>query len=107
MLRFTKRGDSFGAERRQLALWALARLARWRNISEAYAALLASMDDRKAEVRMTAMDLILDAGRDALPDVFARMRQMAKNDPDEDVRRLAIRFLHEPWARKGGGDIPV
>ena len=111
MLRFTKRGDSFGPERRQLALWALARLARWHNLPEAYAALLASMDERKAEVRMTAMDLILDAyldaGRDAPLDVFARMRQMAKNDPDEAVRRLAKRFLHESWARKGEGDIPV
>jgi hypothetical protein len=28
MLRYSKRGDSFGPERRQLALWALARLAR-------------------------------------------------------------------------------
>ena len=103
-LHFTKRGDSFGPERRQLALWGLARLARWHNLPEAYATLLAGLDDHHPEVRWTAADLLLDAYLDARRAVPAEVRlklaQMAKNDPDPDLRNQFSRYLDEPWGNK-------
>jgi len=104
MLRFTRRGDSFGPSRRQLALWALARLARWHHLPEAYQALRAGLDDRNAEVRLTAAALLLDAnleaGLDVPPQVVAKLQQMAQDEPDEDVCRSISRYLDEPWAHK-------
>jgi hypothetical protein len=61
MLPYTRRGDHFDPERRQLSLWGLARVAIFHNVPEAYAALLEGLDDRRAEVRITTADLILNA----------------------------------------------
>jgi hypothetical protein len=103
MLHYTRRGDHFGPERRQLALWGLARVAIFHNIPETYAALREALDDRRAEVRITAADLILEAylsARRAVPqDVVDKLHEMARSDPDDDVRRATQRFLHEPWAQ--------
>ena len=103
-LRFTKRGDSFGPERRQLAIWGLARLARWNNLPEAYAAVQSGLDDRHPEVRLTAADLLLDAyldaGRAVPPEVRSKLAQMAKTDPDLDLRRQFSKYLDEPWGDK-------
>jgi hypothetical protein len=100
---YTRRGDHFGPERRQLALWGLARIAIFHNVPEAYQALREGLDDRRAEVRLTAADLILDAYLDAHrlvpPDVVGKLREMARSDPDADVRRAVQRFLREPWAQ--------
>lgn len=100
---YTRRGDHFGPERRQLALWGLARIALFHNIPEAYEALWAGLDDRRAEVRATAVDLILEAylGAQRLvpPHVVDKLRQMAQTDPDSDVRGLVQRFLREPWVQ--------
>jgi hypothetical protein len=101
--RYTRRGDHFGPERRQLAMWGLARIALFHNIPEAYEALWVGLDDRRAEVRATAADLILEAylGGQRLvpPHVVDKLRQMAQTDPDRDVRGLVQRFLREPWAQ--------
>ena len=51
MWRYTKRGDQFGPDRRQLALWGLARVALFHDEPQSYAALLKGLDDRRAEVR--------------------------------------------------------
>jgi hypothetical protein len=103
MLHYTRRGDHFGPERRQLALWGLARVAIFHDIPEAYAALREALDDRRAEVRITAADLILDAylsAHRAVPqDVVDKLHEMARSDPDDYVRRTIQRFLHEPWSQ--------
>jgi hypothetical protein len=61
MLHYSRQGDHFGPERRQLAFWGLARIAIFHNVPEAYDALQKGLDDRRAEVRGTAANLILDA----------------------------------------------
>jgi hypothetical protein len=103
MLRYSHRGDSFGPERRQLALWGLARIAMFHNLPEAYQALYESLADRNADVRFTVADLILNAylsaGRDVPSQVTGKLRQMARSDPDDTVRYAAQRYLREPWAR--------
>jgi hypothetical protein len=103
MLRYTRRGDHFGPERRQLALWGLGRVAIFHNIPETYAALREALDDRRAEVRITATDLTLDAylsAHRAVPqDVVDKLHEMARSDPDDDVRRTIKRFLHKPWSQ--------
>jgi hypothetical protein len=106
MLHHTRRGDHFGPERRQLALWGLARVAIFHDVPEAYAALREGLDDRRAEVRITTADLILNAYLDRLSahsevpqDVVDKLCQMARSDPDDDVRRVVRRHLREPWAR--------
>jgi hypothetical protein len=103
MLHYTRRGDHFGPERRQLALWGLARVAIFHNIPETYAALREALDDRRAEVRITAADLILEAylsAHRAVPqDVVDKLHEMAHSDTDDYVRRAIQRFLHEPWAQ--------
>jgi len=102
MLRYTRRGDHFGPQRRQLTLWGLARITILHNIPEAYGALQGGLDDRNADVRYTAADLVLNAylsaGQDVPQDVVERLRQMARSDPDDSVRRAAQRYLGEPWA---------
>jgi hypothetical protein len=102
MWRYTRRGDHFGPERRQLALWGLARIAIFHNVPEAYRALRDGLEDRRAEVRLTAADLIIDAYLDAhrsVPeDVVDQLREMARSDPDDDTRRAVQRFLREQWA---------
>ncbi|MBU0491304.1 MAG: HEAT repeat domain-containing protein [Chloroflexi bacterium] len=103
-LHYTRRGDHFGPQRRQVALWGLARIARFHNVPEAYAALREGLADRRAEVRLTAANLILDAylsaRRDVPPDIVSQLRQMARSDPDADVRRVITRYLREPWAQE-------
>ena len=103
MLHYTRRGDHFGPERRQLALWGLARVAIFHDIPETYTALREALDDRRAEVRITVADLILDAylsARRAVPqDVVDKLHEMAHSDTDDHVRRAIQRFLHEPWAQ--------
>lgn len=103
MLHYSRRGDNFGPERRQLALWGLARIAIAHNVPEAYKALREGLTDRHADVRFTTADLILnaylDAKRNVPDDVVARLREMAESDPDKDVRRAAQAYLREPWAQ--------
>jgi hypothetical protein len=81
----------------------LARIAIFHNVPEAYAALRAGLDDRRVEVRATAVDLIFDAylkARRLVPqEIVDKVRQMARSDRDDDVRRLVQRFLREPWAQ--------
>lgn len=100
-LHFTRRGDQFGPNRRQLALWGLARIAIRHNQADAYQALREGLNDRRAEVRLTAVDLILnaylDAGRKVPLNVVTALKEMATNDPDKDVRRVVQRCLREPW----------
>jgi hypothetical protein len=104
MWRYTRRGDHFGPKRRQLALWGLARIAIFHNVPEAYRALRDGLEDRRAEVRLTAADLIIDAYLDArrsVPeDVVDQLREMARSDPDDDTRRAVQRFLREQWAHR-------
>jgi hypothetical protein len=104
MLHYSRRGDNFGPERRQLALWGLARIAIAHNVSEAYTALWEGLEDHHANVRYTTADLILnaylDARRDVPEDVVKKLRQMAATDPDKDVRQVVRRYLREPWATK-------
>jgi hypothetical protein len=106
MLHYSHRGDQFGPERRQLALWGLARIAILHNLPKAYQALYEGLDDRNTDVRYTSADLILNAylnaRRDVPPHVIAKLRQMAHSDPDDAVRRAAQRYLREPWARSPG-----
>jgi len=101
--RYSRRGDHFGPERRQLALWGLARIALFHAVPAAYEALRTGLNDRRAEVRATAADLVLEAylgaQRTVPPDVVDKLRQMAQTDPDEEVRRLIQRFLREPWTQ--------
>ena len=108
ILHYTRRGDRFGPQRRQLALWGLARVAIFHNIPEAYHALQGGLDDRNADVRYATADMILNAylraGRDVPQDVVDRLRHMAWSDPDDSVRRAVQRYLREPWARAVGGD---
>lgn len=103
MLHYSRRGDSFGPERRRLALWGLARIAIAHNVPAAYAALREGLADRHADVRVTTADLILnaylDADREVPDDVVATLKAMAASDPDEDVQRAARRYLREPWAQ--------
>jgi hypothetical protein len=106
MLHYTKRGDQFGPERRQLTLWGLARIAIFHDVPEAYAALRKGLEDRRAEVRLTAANLILDAyldkrsaHREVPQDVVNKLRHMAESEPDDYVRRTVQRFLREPWAQ--------
>ena len=102
MLRYTRRGDRFGPQRRQLALWGLARVALFHNLPEAYGALQGGLEDRNADVRYATADMILNAylraGRDVPQDVGDRLRHMAHSDPDDSVRRAAQHYLREPWA---------
>jgi hypothetical protein len=104
MWRYTRRGDQFGPERRQLAMWGLARVAIFHNLAEAYAALREGLDDHRADVRLTVADLIVDAyrdaGREVPPDVVEKLHEMAGSDPDEEVRRRVWRLLCEPWAQE-------
>jgi hypothetical protein len=104
MLRYRRPRDHFGPQRRQLALWGLARIAIWHEApADVFMALREGLDDRQAEVRTTAADLILnaylDAGRPVPAEVIAKLHQMSQSDPDEFVRRQASKFLREPWAR--------
>lgn len=110
MLRYSKRGDQFGPERRQLALWGLARVAVFHDVSEAYEALKEGMDDHRADVRLTAADLLLDAyldrrgaRREVPPDVVEQLEDMARSEPDDYVRRTIKEFLGEPWAKERCG----
>jgi len=104
MLHYGRRGDLFGPERRQLALWGLARIAMLHGVPEGYQALREGLDDRHAKVRYTTADLILDAyldaGREVPRDVVDRLEQIARSDPDEHVRRRVNRFLRESWANE-------
>ncbi len=107
MLHYSKRGDQFGPRRRQLALWGLARVAIFHDVPEAYEALKEGMDDHRADVRLTAIDLLLDAyldnrgaHRDVPPDVVRKLEDMARSDPDDYVRRRIKRFLREPWVQE-------
>jgi hypothetical protein len=99
MLRYTGRSDHFGPQRGQLALWGLARVAIFHNVPEVYGALQGGLDNRNADVRYTAADLVLNAylsaHRDVPPDVADRLRWMAHSDPDESVRRAVQRNLCE------------
>jgi hypothetical protein len=111
MLHYSKRGDQFGPERRQLALWGLARIAVFHDVPEAYEALKEGMDDHRAKVRLTAADLNLDAYLDMRgdrqevpPDVIERLEEMAQSDPDDYVRRRVEKFLREPWAQEREGN---
>jgi hypothetical protein len=108
MVHYTRRGDHFGPERRQLAMWGLARVVIFHNGPEAYAALRKGLDDRNAEGRGTAADLILnaylDARRKVPKDLVARLEQMARSDPDKDVRPAIERYLREPWTQNRIGD---
>ena len=101
-LHYRRRGDRFGPQRRQLALWGLARVALFRNIPEAYHALQGGLEDRNADVRYATADMILNAylraGRDVPQDVVARLRHMARSDPDDSVRHAVQSYLREPWA---------
>jgi hypothetical protein len=110
MLHYSKRGDQFGPERRQLALWGLARIAVFHDVPEAYDALKEGMDDHRAKVRLTAADLNLDAYLDMRgdrqevpPDVVEKLENMAQTEPDEYVRRKIKKFLREPWAQEREG----
>ncbi len=109
MLRYTRRGDRFGPQRRQLALWGLARITILHNVLEAYIALGEGLDDHRADVRYTTADLVvnayLSAGRDVPQDVVDRLRQVARSDPDDSVRRAVQRYLCEPWARASEEDV--
>jgi hypothetical protein len=106
MLRYSHRGDRFGPERRQLALWGMARIAMRHNVPDAYEALRGGLEDRHADVRFTVVDLILDAylsaRRDVPSHVTEKLRHMARSDPDDSVRHAAQRSLREPWARSPG-----
>ena len=108
MLHYSRRGDCFGPQRRQLALWGLARIAIFHSVPEAYAALPEGLDDRHPDARYTAADLILNAYLDArrkVPvNIVDKLRQMAQCDPDPSVRRAVQRYLREPWARALEGD---
>lgn len=108
MLRYTRRGDRFGPQRRQLALWGLARVAIFHNLAEAYSALQGGLDDRNADVRYATADMILNAylraGRDVPQDVVDRMLHVARSDSDDAVRHAVQRYLREPWASAEGGD---
>jgi hypothetical protein len=108
MLRYTRRGDRFGPQRRQLALWGLARVAIFHNLPEAYSALQGGLDDRIADVRYATADMILNAylraERDVPQDVVDRLHDVARSDPDDSVRHAAQRYLREPWASAVGGD---
>ena len=101
MLHFGRRGDHFGPERRQLALWGLARVAIFHDVRQVYEALRAGLDDHHADVRFTTADLILsaylDARRKAPRSVVDRLEEMARSDPDKHVRRRCKSFLREPW----------
>jgi hypothetical protein len=101
MLHFSRRGDHFGPERRQLALWGLARIAISHHAPEIYEALRAGLDDLHADVRFTTADLILSAylnARRQVPrSVVDRLEEMVRSDPDKHVRRRCERFLREPW----------
>jgi hypothetical protein len=103
MLHYSQRGDRFGPTRRQLALWGLARIALFHDVREAYEALYEGLDDRRADVRFTVADLILNAylsaRQDVPPHVVEKLRHMARSDPDDSVRHAAQRYLREPWAQ--------
>lgn len=103
MLHYSRQGDQFGPERRQLALWGLARIARLHAVPEAYAALHKGLEDRHAGVRFTAVDLILDAylaaQRPVPTRIVEKLRKMATSDPDKDVRYRACRNLEASWAK--------
>jgi hypothetical protein len=103
MLHYTRRGDHFGPERRQLALWGLARIAIFHQIPNAYAALRKGLDDRRAEVRFTATDLIIDAyvkANQPVPkEVVEKLQDMSRSDADDDVRHRAYAILKEPWTK--------
>jgi hypothetical protein len=95
-----------------LALWGLARVAIFHNVPEAYAALWEGLNDRRAEVRFTTANMVLDtyldkrsAHRQVPQDVVNKLRQMAESDPDQDVRRAIRRYLREPWAQSRYNDI--
>ena len=109
MLRYTRRGDRFGPQRRQLALWGLARVAIFHNVPEVYDAMLGRLEDRNVDVRYATADMILNAylraGRDVPQDVVDRLRHMARSDPDDSVRRAAQRYLCESWARASEEDV--
>lgn len=101
MLHFSRRGDHFGPERRQLALWGLTRIAISHHAPEIYEALRVGLDDHHADVRFTTADLILsaylDAQRKVPRSVVDRLEEMARSDPDKHVRRRCKSFLREPW----------
>ena len=107
MLHYTRRGDRFGPQRKQLALWGLARVALSHNIPEAYSALQGGLDDRNADVRYATADMILNAylraGRDVPQDVVDRLRHMALSDSDDSVRHAAQRQRRR--LRRGPGGL--
>lgn len=106
MWRYSRRGDNFGPDRRQLALWALARIALFHDEAQAYVTLLEGLDDHRADVRLRAANLILDAylyaQREVPSQVVDKLRQMAQSDPDDDVQRKVRKYLREPWAKDQG-----
>ncbi len=103
MFRYTRRGDHFGPERRQLALWGLARIAIFHQIPDAYDALRKGLDDRHADVRFTTIDLIIEAYIKAdhpVPqEVVKKIQEMIRSDADDDVRHRAYAVLQEPWTK--------
>jgi len=103
MLHYTRRGDHFGPERRQLALWGLARIAIFHQIPNAYTALRKGLDDRHANVRFTTTDLIVDAyvkaSQPVPADVIEKLQEISHSDADDDVRRRAYAILKEQWAK--------
>ena len=104
MLHYSRRGDRFGPQRRQWALWGLARIALFHNVPEAYSALRERLDDRNAEVRRTAANLILDAylnaHRPVSQEIIKKLRIMTHSDPDAEVRAVVKKYLCEPWAQE-------
>lgn len=61
------------------------------------------LEDRRAEVRITAANLILNAYLDAhraVPqDVVDKLREMAQSDPDDSVQRTVGGYLRESWTQ--------
>ncbi len=103
MLHYTRRGDHFGPERRQLALWGLARIAIFHQTPNVYAALRKGLDDRRAKVRFTTTDLIIDTYvktyQPVPKEVVEKLQEMSHSDADDDVRHRAYAILKEPWTK--------
>lgn len=104
MLHYSRRGDHFGPERRQLALWGLARIAIFHQIPDTYAALRKGLDDRQATVRFTTIELIIDAyikaDQPVPKEVVEKLQEMSRSDADDDVRHRVYAILKESWNRK-------
>ena len=104
MWRYSRQRDHFGPERRQLALWGLARIAVRHELPEAYATLQEGLGDPHADVRYTAVDFISDAyyivDKKIPLQIMERVRDIADLDPDKVVQRLAHRSLQQTWAKE-------